>query len=110
MDDNKVSYVEQEVIDDVIRKVEESFPVLTVTKGNVHTLLGVKIRYLDNRRIAINMKENITEAVKEFGEDVSKVVMLPTVNWVFIVVKDRELQGKRLDTFHSFFMKLLCIL
>ena len=76
----------------------------------MHTLLGVKIRYLDNRRIAINMKEYITEAVKEFGEDVSKVVMLPTVNWVFIVVKDRELQGKRLDTFHSFFMKLLCIL
>ena len=56
MDDNKVSHVEQDVIDDVINKVEEGFPVSTVTKGNVHTFIGIKISYLNNRRIEINMK------------------------------------------------------
>ena len=66
MDDNKVSHVEQDVIDDVINKVEEGFPVSTVTKGNVHTFLGMKIRYLKNRRIAINMNSYIKEEVQEF--------------------------------------------
>ena len=57
VDDNKVSHVEHEVIDYFISKVEESFLVLTVKKGNVHTFLGIKIMHLKNRRIAINMKE-----------------------------------------------------
>ena len=56
VDDNKVSFLGQDVIDDTIRKVEERLPGLTVTKGNVHNFLGMKISYLQNRRIAINMK------------------------------------------------------
>ena len=51
MDDNKVSHMEHDVIDDVIIKVKERFPLLTVTKGNVHTFLGTKISYIKNRRI-----------------------------------------------------------
>ena len=74
MDDNKVSHVEQEVIDDIIIKVEESITGLTVTQGNVHAFLGMKIRYLKNRRTEINMKEYITESVKWFGKDVCQVV------------------------------------
>ena len=56
VDDNKVSFLGQDVIDDTIRKVEERLPGLTVTKGNVHKFLGMEISYLKNRRIAINMK------------------------------------------------------
>ena len=39
VDYNKVSHVEQGVIYDIISKVEEISPVLTVTKSNVHTFL-----------------------------------------------------------------------
>ena len=39
VDNNKVSHVEQDIIYDIISKVEEGFQVLTVTKGNVHTFL-----------------------------------------------------------------------
>ena len=59
--------MEQDVIDKVIRKVEEMFPVLTFKKGNVHTFLGMDKRYLKNREIEINTKEYITEAVQECG-------------------------------------------
>ena len=59
VDDNKFSHVEQDIIDDVISKVEDRFPVITLAKGNVNTFLGIKISYLKNRRIAINMKEYI---------------------------------------------------
>ena len=51
-----VSQVEHDVIDYSIIKVEERFPGLTVTKCNLHTFLGIKIRYLKSRRIAINMR------------------------------------------------------
>ena len=51
VDYSKVSHVEPEVIDDAIRKLKERFLGLTFTNGNVHTFLGMKIRYLKNRRI-----------------------------------------------------------
>ena len=43
--------------------------ILTFMKGNGHTFLGMKIRYLNNKRVEINMKEYISEAVQKFGED-----------------------------------------
>ena len=55
MDDNKVSHVEHDVIDDVMNKAEEMFPGLTVTKVNIHSFLGIKIRYLKKRRKEINI-------------------------------------------------------
>ena len=57
VDDNKVSHVEQDVIDDIIRNVEQRFMGLTVTKGNLNNFLGIKIRHLKNRMIVINMRE-----------------------------------------------------
>ena len=37
--------------------MEEWLMILRVTKGNMHNFLGIKIRYLKNRRAAINIKE-----------------------------------------------------
>ena len=63
-----------------------------------------------NKRISIHMKYYITESVQEFGDDVSQVMTSLVARWLFTVVKVRELQGKRLNTFHSVVMKLLWIL
>ena len=57
--------------------MEEIFTVLIVTKVNVHTLLEMKIRFLDNRRVAINKRGYISESVKDFREDFYKGVMSP---------------------------------
>ena len=61
------------------------------TYGNVHTFLGIKIKYLMNRRVAINIKSYISEAVKEFREDVSLVATSPVTRWLFTVVTVKEL-------------------
>ena len=53
--------------------------VLIVTKVNVDTLLGMKIRFLDNRKVVINTREYISESVKEFREDFYQVLMSPAV-------------------------------
>ena len=63
IDNNKVLHVEQEVIYDVINKVEVIFLGLMVREGNTHTLLGTNIRYVKNKKVAINMKEYILEDI-----------------------------------------------
>ena len=47
--------------------MEERFRVLTVTKGNVKTFLGMKIIHLNTRRVVVNIKGYILEALQEFG-------------------------------------------
>ena len=89
--------------------MEERFPGLKVAKGNVRTLFVMKIRYLNNRSIAINIKEYIIEAVQEFGKYVSQAVTSPSERWIFKVGRVRELQGKRIDNLHFSPMKLLWI-
>ena len=64
---------------------------MTVTKGNVHNFLGMKIRYLKNRRVAFNMREYISDTVQDFREDFYQVVMSPASRWLFTVEKVREL-------------------
>lgn len=111
VDNNKVSHVEQKVVDDVISKIEERFPGLTVTKGDIQTFIGIKMRFLKNKKVAINMRDYILEAIEDFGEDVSKVVSSPAARWLFTVNKKaRKLSGKRLEKFCSIVAKLLWII
>lgn len=112
VDDNKVSHKQQSVVDDVIAKIEERFPGLTVSRGDEHTFLGMKIRYLRDKRrgVAINMREYLLEAIEQFGEDVSTVVSSPGANWLFLTSDARKLTGDKKDTFVSLVAKLLWII
>ena len=51
VDDNKVSPGEKVILNDIINRVEGIFQVLTSSKGNAHTFLVMKKRYLKNKRI-----------------------------------------------------------
>ena len=52
------------------------------------------------------MKKCLSEALQEFREDVYQVVMSLVSMKVFTERKVRELQVKKLDTFHVVVMKL----
>ena len=41
--DNQISYAEQSVIDNIIQKMEDKFPGLTVSEEDYHTFLGIKL-------------------------------------------------------------------
>ena len=100
VDDNRISHVEQEVVDEIVGKIEERFPGLTVEKGNAHSFLGIKIKYMDNGKVDINMREYIREAIDEFGEEITKVVYSPAARWLFKVNENaRKLTGRRLKFF-----------
>ena len=83
MDDNKVSHVEQNVVDELIDKIETRFPGLTVTKVNIQTFIGIKMRFLKEKKVALNMKDYILEVIDDFDKDVSKIVESPTARWLF---------------------------
>ena len=74
---NKISHVEQEVIDDIVDKIGKHFPGLTISKGTEHTFLEIKIKYQDDGTVSINMKDYIQEVVNDFEEDTSKPVLRP---------------------------------
>ena len=76
-------------------------------KGNSHTFLEINISYLNNKKLVINMKEYIPKDVQEFGDDVLQMVTSPSARCLFAVGKVRELQGRRLDTFHYVVMQFL---
>jgi ketopantoate hydroxymethyltransferase len=72
VDDNKISHVDKDVVTQVIKKIEESFGKMTVTRGTEHVFLGMDIMFHENRTASIRMKEYIKEAINDFGEDINK--------------------------------------
>ena len=93
VDDNKISHVEQEVVDDIVAKIGKRFPGLTISTGTEHTFLGIRIKYLDNGTVSLNMRDFIQEVVDDFGEDVSQTVSTPAARWLFAVSDARKLKG-----------------
>ena len=111
VDDNKISHVEQQVLDDIIGKIEERFPGLTIEKGDTHTFLGIKVKYMKDQKVSISMREYILESIEEFGEEISTVVSSPGARWLFSRnEKARKLDGRRKERFISVVMKLLWLI
>ena len=110
VDDNKVSHVEQEVIDDIIAKIEERFPGPTVTKGAEHTFNGIKMRFMKGKKDAINMRDYILEIIDDFGEETSTMVSSAAAKWLFTVNKNpKKLTGDKLDRFCLIVAKMLWV-
>ena len=66
VDDNKISHVKQEVVDNIVSKIGKHFPGLTISTGTEHTLLGIRIKYLDDGTVSLNMRDYIQEVVEDF--------------------------------------------
>ena len=109
VDDNKISYVEQEVVDDIVAKIGKRFPGLTISTVTEHTLLGISIKYLDDGTVSLNMRDYIQEVVEDFGEDVSQTVSTPAARWLFAVSEARKLKGERVETSSYLVAKLLWV-
>ena len=81
VDDNKISHVDPAVVTSIIEKIEEKFDKMTVTRGKVHTFLGMTITLQKDRTVKIEMKEYVKDAIEDFGEDVSKRAATPA-KWI----------------------------
>ena len=108
VDDLKISHIEQAVIDNIIKKIEERYGKMTVTHGNSHTYVGMDIHFKGNREVTIVMSDYLIECIADFVEDCSKVVATPAGNHIFESNPDcpklTEVKRKKL---HSSVAKLL---
>ena len=77
-------------------------------RGRKHSYLGINIEILDDKRVVIDMREQIKEIVLAFGEDVSTIVSSPASRHLMQVNESGiPLDPKKAETYHSLVAKLL---
>ena len=87
VDDNKISHKNPKVVHDVINKLKKHFGELTVETGKKLSFLGMNITMRDDRKIEIEMKDQIREALDWFGETIYEKPTTPANNNLFNVKK-----------------------
>ena len=55
VEDNKISQEDLDVVSKIIGKLEGHLGKLMVTHGKEHNYLGMKIRFIEGRKVTINM-------------------------------------------------------
>jgi hypothetical protein len=111
VDDNKISHMDQDVIDEVINELKPHFGKLTVTRGNSHTFLGMDIKIRNDGKFEILQKDHLEEAFEMFGEDLTRNVTSPASSDLFQVDQDsKSLDDVKSKVFHSVSAKLLFVM
>ena len=81
MDDNKIAHKDPKVVTEVIDIMKKHFGDLSVTRGKVHRFLGMNITITEDRKLKIDMKEHLQEAIDMYsrieGEEINEVVTSP---------------------------------
>lgn len=71
----------------------------------------MNLELTDNRKVAIDMTEQIDDAIKIFGEEISGEVSTPAQRDLFMVdMMSPKLQGKEKEACHSTSAKILYIM
>ena len=81
VDDNKISHKDPKVVTEVIDIMQGHFGELTVTRGKVHRFLGMNITITEDKKLKIDMKEHLQEAIDMYttieGGEINEVVTSP---------------------------------
>ena len=108
VDDNKISHVKANVVDNVIQKIEKKFGKMSQTRGKEHEFLGMNIQYKENG-VQISMKKHIKKAMEAFDEDIVQDAATPANSYLFNVRESTLLSEEKADNFHSVVASLLYI-
>ena len=110
VDDNKVSHEDPGVVSKVIQNLKEHFGDLKVVRGNKHTFLGMNIEILGDKKIQIDMREQLQEAIDMFPENTTMKASSPASRYLFQVDDNaKQLNKEQSEIFHSTVAKLLFI-
>ena len=64
VDGNKISHDDPTVVDSIIQDLTKLFGELSITRGKEHTFLGMNIKFRDDKKIEIDMIEQIKEDIE----------------------------------------------
>jgi hypothetical protein len=110
VDDNKISHVNPNVVTDIILKIEERFGKMTVTRGKVHSFLGMSFTFNKDTTVTISMKEYVQQCITESHLHVARKAASPAKKDLFEINKSLSMVPKdQADTFHSVVAKLLFV-
>ena len=110
VDDNKVSHKEPGVVDEVINELKKHFGELTVETGPEFNFLGMNVKMRKDKKIEIEMKNQILEAIEWLDEDLTEKPNTPANKNLFNVTEESiSLNDEKSDVFHSIVAKLLYI-
>ena len=110
VDDTLLSHKDPKVIDWLLSKLEDEYGSLTITRGRMHTFVGMDIEFLENGKVKIMTREYLEEAIDDFGEDVRQGATTPASNNLFEAKNEAEpLPDDKRDKFHSIVAKLLFV-
>jgi hypothetical protein len=108
VDDNKISHVKPTVVSMIIKKIEEKFGKMTVTRGTSHVFLGMN--FLVKKEQQPYMKNYLMEAIEESKLDVSNSVTTPAQKRLFDIDEtSTPLPKVEAEAFHSVVAKLLFV-
>lgn len=112
VDDNKISHMDQAVLDDLIKTLKDHFGDLKVVKGNKHEFLGMNIIIHDDGKVEYEMKKQLQEAIDAFDDDVTAQYATPAGRTLFETKEETSklLSEKRQENFHSVTAKLLYLM
>jgi len=110
VDDLKLSHMSEEIVKDVILKIEERYGKMTVTHGNKHTYVGMDIYFPGNGEVKISMIDYLKECIIALGEDCSAAANTPAGARIFDSNPDgTPLSETKRKTLHSIVAKLLFV-
>jgi len=94
VDDNIIGHVEDEVVDEVIEKIESKFPGLVVQKGRKLDFLGMEIFFREDGKVALGTVQFLMAMVKEFEEEtgikLNNPYTTPAAPWLFKIKKNAK--------------------
>jgi hypothetical protein len=80
-----ISHVLKSVVEDIVKKIEEHYGKMTITRGDKHNYIGMDIEFMGKGEVQILMKDYIVEALEMFPEDCTGHVTTPAANLLFTV-------------------------
>ena len=66
VDDNKLSYVDPNVVTDVLEEINKHFGYLVINRVDTHDLLGVTMKIRKDKKVEITTKHQIEDTVIQF--------------------------------------------
>ena len=110
VDDNNISHEDPAVVDTIIKELTTHFGELSITRGKEHTFLGMDIKIRDDKKIEIDMIEQIKEAIEWLDEKIENSASSPANKKLFTSDDDaQQLNDEKSELFYSIVAKFLFI-
>ena len=109
VDDCIVSHADQDVLDKFGQRMVEVFGDMTITTGDIHDFIGMKIGINKDKTISIDMRQQLRKVIEEFEkyDTIDAKVTTPAAYNLFSVNPDAEQLDEELsEVFHSVTSKL----